>query len=96
MRCISWILPIDVDAVEAQVREEVHGAAGEGFAPARGGCWRGEVGTVSPAADGEEGFEVAVLLFQEVELLDAAVGVGAGLGPTVVGVVLFEVGVGVC
>ena len=56
LRCIGWILPVDVDTVEAQVCEEVHGAPGEGFATARGGCRRGEVGTVGPAADGEEGF----------------------------------------
>lgn len=38
---------------------------------------------------------MAVLLFQEVELLDASVGVGTGFGPAVGWVVLFEVGVGV-
>ena len=49
----------------------------------------GKVGRVGPSADGEEGLEVAVLLFEEIELLDAAVDVGADVVPAVGWVVLF-------
>lgn len=41
----------------------------------------GEVGGVGPAADGEEDLQVTVGLFEEEELLDAAVDVGAGVVP---------------
>lgn len=96
--CLGRVLrvfPIDVEAVEAEVGEELDCGAGEGLASGRGGGGLGEVGGVGPAADGEEGFKVAVLLFEEEELLDAAVDVGADVVPAVGGVVFFEVGVGV-
>lgn len=38
---------------------------------------------------------MAMLLFEEIELFNAAVDVGADVVPAVSGVVLFEVGVGV-
>ena len=53
----------------------MHGRLGEGFSAAGRGCRDGEVGTVGPAADGEEGFEMAVPFFEEVKLFGAAVGV---------------------
>ena len=92
------ILPVDVDAVEAEVLDELDAALGEALAAGWGGGWRvevfGRVG-VRPAADGEEHFEVAVALFQQEELLDAAVDVGAHVVPRVAGVVLFDVGPGI-
>lgn len=78
------ILPIDVDAVEAEVLDELDAALGEALAAGWGGGWRvevfGRVG-VRPAADGEEHFEVAVALLEQEELLDAAVDVGAHVVP---------------
>ena len=67
----------------------------EAFPPSFGGGYGRKLGRVCPAADGEEGFEVAVLLLEQVELLDAAVGVFPCVVPRVGRVVLFEVGVGV-
>jgi len=78
------ILPVDVDAVEAEVLDELDAALGEALAAGWGGGWRvevfGRVG-VRPAADGEEHFEVAVALLEQEELLDAAVDVGAHVVP---------------
>ena len=42
-----------------------------------------EVGAVGPSADGEEDLEVAVTSLEEVELLEAAVEVRAGVVPAV-------------
>jgi hypothetical protein len=58
-------------------------------------CRLREVGGVGPAADGEEDFELAVLLLLQEELLQAAVDVGADIVPRVVGIVLVGVGPGV-
>ena len=87
--CGFRVFPVDVEAVEAEVGDELDGGLGEGLAAGGGGGWEGEVGGVGPAADGEEDFEVAVALFEEEELLDAAVDVGAGVVPGVGGVVLW-------
>lgn len=86
------VLPVDVEPVEAEVLEQLHGRLGEALAAGgrRGG--RGEVGAVGPAADGEQDLEVAVALLEEVELLDAAVDVGADVVPGVARVVLLDVG----
>ena len=92
---VCGVFPVDVEAVEAEVFEELDGAVGEGLDLLGGVCGGGEVGGVGPAADGEEDVEVGVGLFEEVELLHAAVDVGADIVPGVGGVVLFEVGVGV-
>ena len=74
---------------------KLHAALGEfGAADGGRGCRR-EIGRVCPATDTEEDFEVAICFFEDVELLKAAVEVGAIFGPAVCGVVLFEVGVGV-
>lgn len=77
------ILPVDVEAIETEVCEEGDAAGSESGAAGGGGCRGGEVGGVAPAADAEEGFEVAVVLLEEVELLGAAVEVGARGGPGV-------------
>ncbi len=91
----SRILPVDVQAVETEICEHGDAAAGEGGAAGGGGCRGGEAGGVAPAADAEEGFQVAVVFLEEVELLGAAVEVKAGGGPGVGRVVLFDVGVGI-
>lgn len=53
---ILWVFPVDIDAVEAEVSEELDGCAGKGLPPGGCGGGSGEVGAVGPAADGEEGF----------------------------------------
>ena len=92
---VGGVLPVDVEAVEAEVLNEFDSGVGKGLAAAVGGGRDGEVGAVGPAADGEEDLEVAAALLQEEELLDAAVDVGARVVPAVGGVVLVGVGPGV-
>jgi hypothetical protein len=78
---VGGVLPVDVEAVEAEVSEEADGGGGEHGAGggARGG--RREGGGIGPPADGEERLELAVGLFEEEELLGAAVDVFARLAP---------------
>ena len=45
------ILPVDVEAVEAEVLDELDGGLGECLTTRWGGCWEGEVGRVGPSAD---------------------------------------------
>lgn len=94
LRGIGGVLPIDIQAIEAVVLEQLHGGAREGRAAGGGGCRGGEVGGVGPPADGEEGFEVTVAALEEGELFEAAVEVGAGVVPGVGGVVFVCVGWG--
>src|SRR5262249_44906017 len=65
---------------------------GEGGAAGGGGGRGSEVGAIGPAADGEENLEVAVTLLQQVELLEAAIQVGANVVPRVA--LPVDVGVG--
>lgn len=90
------VLPVDVQPVETEVFEQLDSARGEALAACFGRCGLREVGGVGPAADGEEDFEAAVALLEQVELLYAAVDVGAHVVPGVGRVVLFDVGPGVC
>lgn len=86
------ILPVNVDAIETEIFDELHAAGckacSAGFS-ARRCC---EVGRVRPAADREEHFEIAVLLLQKIELLKAAVQVCAYVVPRVT----FPVDVCIC
>jgi hypothetical protein len=88
----DYVLPIDVDAIKATVLQQLHAAVGKRLAAlgSRGGL--GKVGGVGPAANAQEHLHVAVPLFEEVELLDAAVHIVAGVIPRVSGVVLVRVG----
>ena len=78
---VGGVFPVDVDAVEAEVGEEADRGGGEEGAVggAAGGGREGR--RVGPPADGEERLELAVGLFQEEELLGAAVDVVARLTP---------------
>lgn len=95
MRVVGGVLPIDVDAVKAEVFEKGYRGAGKVLAAGGGGGGLGKVGGVGPAADGEEGLELAVFLLEEEELLDATVDVGANIVPGVCWVVFLEVSVSV-
>lgn len=79
------VFPVDVDAVETPVFDERQGRSGELGARFGGGGGQGEAAGrglgVGPAADGEEDADVAVGFFEEVELFDAAVDVGAVVVP---------------
>ena len=91
-RGVLGIFPVDVDAVEAEVFDQLDGRLSEFLAASGGGGRGGEVGGVGPAADGEEDFEGTVAGFEDVELFKTAVEVDAGVVPGVT----FEVDVGVC
>ena len=86
---VLGVLPVDVEAVEAKVHDQLDGGLGECLAASWGGRGEGEVGGVGPSADGEEDFEVAVAFLEEVQLFYAAVDVGTGVVPGVGWVVLF-------
>ena len=89
---VGGIFPVDVQAVEAEVLDEADGGGGECLPAMRRGCWEGEVGGVGPSADGEDDFKMPMGLFEEEELLKAAIEVGARFGPRVRGVVLCKEG----
>lgn len=86
------ILPVDVKTIETEVLEELDRALCEALPAGRGGGWRGKVGTVRPAADGEKNFEVTVALLEEIKLLDAAIYVGTDIIPRVARVVFLHIG----
>jgi hypothetical protein len=89
---VLGVFPVNVDAVEAEVFDQLDRRLGEFLAASGGGGRGGEVGGVGPAADGEENFEGTVAGFEDVELFKTAVEVGASVVPGVT----FEVDVGVC
>lgn len=55
----------------------------------------GEIRGVGPAPDGEQDFQLPVLLLEQEELLDTAVHIGANVVPRIGGVMLLDVGPGV-
>lgn len=77
----SRVLPVNVDAVKAPVLDE----SDRGLGKVSPGSLRGsdgrEVGRPGPAADGKNDFEVAVVLFDQSQLLDSAVGVRTNVVP---------------
>lgn len=62
---VLGVFPVYIDAVEAQVRDELYRGLREVLAALRRGGGRGEVGGVGPAAYGEKDVEVAVLFFEQ-------------------------------
>lgn len=92
---ILGVLPVNINTVEAPVLDERDGRLGKVLAVGVGACSRREVCGPGPAANGKHDLELAVGLLELVELLDAAVDVGADVVPRVVGVVLVGVGVGI-
>jgi hypothetical protein len=75
------VLPVDVDAVKSPVGDQTDGAAGEPLP--RGLTTDGslELALLGPgeASNGQECLQTSVLLLEDVELLDVAVGVVARL-----------------
>lgn len=53
---VLWVFPVDIDAVEAEICEELDSGAGKSLAARGCGGGGGEICAVGPAADGEEGF----------------------------------------
>jgi len=78
---VGRVLPVDVDAVEAEVGEQPDGRRGEQGPRRRGRGGGGKVCRVGPPADREEDLELPVGPLEEVELLDAAVDVCAYVLP---------------
>ena len=91
------IFPVDVYAVKPMVFDQLDAAICEGFAALGCRCWAvqmfGDLG-VGPAADGEKDFQVTVALFEQVELLQAAIEVFSGVVPGVPSVGPMDVHVG--
>ena len=65
------------DAIEAEILQELNSAGGKSRATLRGGSGAGKVGGIGPAANREQRLELSVSLLEKVELLDAAISVGA-------------------
>ena len=87
------VLPIDINTVETPVLQEGDSGVGELLAGSIAGSNSGEVGRPGPATDGEDGLKTTVGLLELEELLDATVGVVAGVAPGVTGVVLLKIGI---
>jgi hypothetical protein len=86
VRPLLWclgILPVNVKAIEGKVLEQGDSALGKLLPAFRGRGWHWEVGTVSPTANRQEDFQVAVTLLVDVQLFQAAVEVVAGVVPGV-------------
>jgi hypothetical protein len=91
------VFPVDVDAVEAHVLDQLDAAVGEGFASLGRGCWAVEMlglMRISPPSNGKHNLEIPVSPLEQIELLEAAVQIGADIVPGVaaVGPVDFSVG----
>ena len=96
MLVVLWVLPVDIDTIQAEVFQQLDTASGKGATARLCGCWGGEIAGVSPAANGKEQLQISISLLQQVELLDAAVDVVAGVIPRISLVVLFYVAPTVC
>lgn len=72
MRRIGGILPVDVDAVEAQVLKQRHGTVGEVLATLFGAGCGCETGRKRPASDGKQRLQIAILDFAQIQLLEVA------------------------
>jgi hypothetical protein len=72
---------VDVEPVEAIILDELDGRAGEGLPMGGRPAEPGKVGREGPASDREEDAQVSMLLLEQVELLEAAVEIGAGVVP---------------
>ena len=67
------ILPVEIEAVEVVLPEELDGAPDEGSPPLRVGHEGAEpLGPLVPASDGEEGLEVGVVRFEAGKLAISA------------------------
>jgi hypothetical protein len=86
VRPLLWclgILPINVKAIEGEVLEQGDSALGKLLPAFRSRGWHWEVGTVSPTANRQEDFQVAVTLLVDVQLFQTSVEVVAGVVPGV-------------
>jgi len=92
---VGRVFPVNVETIKAPVLDELDGRRCEALASSLGGGDGGELGRVGPPTDGEENLQVAVLLFEEVQLLDAAVNVVPNVIPRVRGVVLLDIRPGI-
>jgi hypothetical protein len=89
---IRRVLPVDVEAVEAEIRQDLNGAACE-FGPAFGARGRlNKVGGVSPSTDRKQHLQLAVALLLEEQLLGASIDVGTHVVPRVTCVMLLSIG----
>jgi hypothetical protein len=82
LRCLG-ILPVNVQTIEGKVFQQGDSALGKLLPAFRGRGWHREVGTVSPTANRQEDFQVAVVLLVDVQLFQTAVEVVAGVVPGV-------------
>ena len=92
---VLGILPVDVDAVEAQVLDQLDAAVGERLAALRCRSRGVEVLLlvgICPATNRKKDFQVAVLLLEKIELLQIPVEVVALVVPRVALVVDLDVG----
>lgn len=86
VRSLLWclgILPVNVQTIEGKILEQGDSALGELLPAFRGRGWHREVGTVSPTANRQEDFQVAVTLLVDVQLFQTSVEVVAGVVPGV-------------
>lgn len=90
------VLPIDIDAVKAQIKYKLCSRLSESLSSSFCAGRLCKVGRVSPATNGNEHFQFPVLFLEQVELLDAAVGIGTLIIPRVGGVVFIGVSPAVC
>jgi hypothetical protein len=73
----------NIDSIEAKVCYQLNCRGREFLASCVSAGWDGEVDGVGPAANAEKCLHGAVLLLEEIQLLDATVDIVSGVAPAV-------------
>ena len=93
-RCYAY-LPVNIHAIKAQVFHQINNRRGKLLPSLLSAGRSHKVRGVGPATDGQKRLQVAILLLQQVELLQTAIHVVSAFIPRVIRVVFLKVGIGI-
>jgi hypothetical protein len=91
LKLTLWIFPIDIDTIETIIKDQPRSRLGKSVTSSIRACSLGEIGRQGPTSDGEKDLELAVLLFEEEQLFDAAIYVVSGFIPGITRIVFVDI-----